>query len=144
MKKNDLLLWEFFYNFYKENIDEIESELKENGFDPEKTRQKWLNSIEQYYATLDYKKGLKLQQEAEEFFNNLSDEHVEYLNDEYKIAARKGDENSGKINEKEARLLKFLRDKKNPDNEWSSILITKFLWAYVTRGISRNSLWKIL
>jgi len=39
------------------------------------------------------------------------------LNDEYKIAARKGDENSGKINEKEARLLRFLRDKKNPDNE---------------------------
>jgi len=117
MKKNDLLLWEFFYNFYKENLDEIEIELKELGFDPEKTRQKWLNSIEQYYATLDCKKGLKLQQEAEEFFNNLSDEHVEDLNDEYKIAARKGDENSGKINEKEARLLKFLRDKKNPDNE---------------------------
>jgi len=117
MKKNDLLLWEFFYNLYKENIDEIENELKENGIDPEKSRQKLLEFLDRYYVTLEYKKGQKLQQEAENFLNNLSENDLEIKNLNYRVAARKGNEKSAELDEKESKLLEFLKKKKSSDKQ---------------------------
>ncbi len=113
MKKNYLLLWEFFYNFYKENIDEIESELKENGIDPEKSRQKLLEFLDRYYATLEYKKGQKLQHEAENFLSNLSGTDLEIMNINYMVAAKKGNEKNAELDEEEKQLLEFLKNKKN-------------------------------